>query len=246
MSQFVLPPPSQEEPGDTLPFVDADPANASEFEPPYTDVYAATGRAPVPPFWRMVKWPLRKMLKSAYLLGGAAARHRITTLVTVALLLVFGGGGVAVYQATHPVVGPGVGQTAQGVISGASDTPFTIESASQPPLAPAVIHWLHAYKAGDAHELWNNLDPQFRGTLAQNGTTESDVQSQLAQYKATGVSFEQFIYTGGYVAPDGSSNYTVQVVIAMGGQRALRTWYFFVDSNDQIALFHDLTPQMQQ
>jgi hypothetical protein len=242
MSQILLPPPAQPQPE---PSADAPAATA----------VALPRRAyePEPPkkpsaFWRTVKWPLRQLLKAIYLVGVAINRHRAVAVIALLIVLLLGGGTYEVYHVTHPETTTGARQTASGPLSGGGNTPFTISSTAQPPLAPAVIDFLHAWKVYDANELETTLSPQAQVDSAvlhiQTGATASAWQSIFDQLKANKYVFQQFIYSGGYLSPAGTANFTVQVIVGQqGGQGiAILTWYFLVGPDGQIMTWHDLTP----
>jgi hypothetical protein len=237
MSQILLPPPSPQpgqEPGVTGagPAWPAPPSAVQEPPRPHYE--------PEPPkrpsaFWRAVKWPLRKVFKLLYRMGSAAKRHKWVALATLVVLLALGGVTYGVYQYTHPAVTPGAttgGSSGQASASSGANTPFTIVQQEAPPLPPSIINWLHGQKVFDAKEMWNSLSPQAQVSLQQQGVTEQSLQSQISQEKAAGVTFEQYIYTGGFAPGGVAANYTVQMIVDQNGQRALRTWYFVVNPTD--------------
>jgi|GEM_PF-1439396 hypothetical protein len=243
MSQILLPPPAQPEP---KPLAPEESTSAVVVAEPRRPRYEPEPVKRPSRFWRAVKWPIRKLLKAIYLAGRAIRRHRIIALVVLAILLL-GGGGYFAYHVTQrsgPVAIFGNPGTASQ--NGTSNTPFTIIiSSSLPPLSPGVIDWLHAHKTYNGQELWDALSPALQASLKQQGITESTVQGQLNRQRQQGIAYDQFIYTGGYLAPNGTANYTVQVVISVNGQQSELTWYFVVDPNNQILAFQDLTLQGQ-
>lgn len=249
MSQILLPPPSQPSPDpaatpapEALPALPAPaPAPRSRYEP--------EPPKPPSPIWRAVKWPLRQFFKLLYLLVSAARRHRIATVLTIVLLAVLGGVAYGAYQYTHPTgaLGPtSSGQPAQGSGANGSSAPFTIIS-QQPPLLPAsIIHWLHGHKVFDAREMWSSLSSQAQGSLQQQGVTMQTLQSQLDREKSAGLSYDQYIYTGGFAPPGNNANFTVQVIVSQNGQSIVRTWYFIVDPNGQIVVPLDINTLLGQ
>lgn len=195
--------------------------------------------------WRAIKWPIKTLLKALYLTGSAARQHRAAALVLVLVVALLAGGGYAVYQYTHsalPDASNAIGGSAGGQVD---NTPFTIVTGSQPPLASGVITWLHAYKAFDGYELWSSLSPALQKQLTANGLTAQQLNSTLQQEKGAGIAYPEFIYTGGFLSPDDTSSFTVEAVESLGSAKAVRTWYFVTDSNDKIIVFQDLTPGAQ-
>jgi hypothetical protein len=243
MSQILLPPPAQPDPEPLAP-----EESAVAVAVPQRPRYEPEPPRRPSPFWRAVKWPIRKFFKALYLIGRSIRRHRIIALIALVILLAVGAvGGYFVYQTNQRSTSTAVFSTgAPGNAGSSVQAPFTIiVSSSLPPLSSGVVDWLHAHKTYNAQELWSALSPQLQAALKQQGVTEATVQSQFKQQQSQGISYEQFIYTGGYLAPDGTANYTVQVVISNGRQSQELTWYFEVDANNQILVFQDLTLQGQ-
>ena len=239
MSSIVLPP--AQPPSEP-------PASEQAENAPSTALVVAPERPqykPEPPpkpsrFWRVVKWPLRKLFLVLYVIGSATKRHKRVALAVLAVLVLVGGGTYGVYRATHPAT---VKTTAGHPGSSGStqpETPFTVTSAPTPPLPNAVIAALHAHKTFDIHEFWNSLSPQFQAYLAANQLDENAYQQIFAQEKSAGVVYDQFIYVGGYLAVDGVGTYTVEPVFHMGQQEGIDIWYFTVDPNGQISYFQRL------
>jgi len=240
MSSILLPPPQP-------PSEPPAPGQASSAPP--TALVVAPERpqyVPEPPprpsrFWRVVKWPLRKLFLALYVIGSAIKRHRLAALVVLALLVLVASGTYGLYLVTHPQAA----KTTAGQPGGAAGstqprTPFTIASAPTPPLPNAVIAALHAHKSYNAKEFWDGLSPQFQAYLQANQLDESAYQQIYDQEKATGVVYDQFIYVGGYLAIDGVGNYTVEAVAHVGQQEGIDIWYFTVDPNGQISYFQRL------
>ena len=241
MSQTTLPPSPQPEPQPP-----AQPPMQSQ-QPPtyYYPTYAAPavvvaeptppGYQPDPPkkqplIWRIVKWPIRQVFKAIYLIGRAAANHKVISAILLVLILGLAAAGVVVYRNLNPT--PKASTSGQaGATGNVPDTPFTIEDSSAPPLSAGVIHWLHAYKTYDGQEQWDSLSPQFQQALTGQGLTASGMQSTMDQIHAQGITFEEFIYSGGYIQPNGLATYTIQAVIRSGNQEGILTWYFDVDSS---------------
>ncbi len=199
-----------------------------------------------PRLWRVVKWPLRQIIKGIYLPLAAARRHKRATLLALVVLAVAFAGAFGVYRVTHPDSAP---SRAAGSTSSAStglpaqpETPFTITSAAQPALPTSVIHALHGYKANDAHEFFGAMSPQYQNFLKSAGRDEAHIQAAFDQRKQSGVTFQQFIYTGGFVASDGSDAYfTFTVVLDQGGQMIEVPLYFAVDQTGLISNYSVLT-----
>lgn len=243
MSQILLPPPSPQPGSDQA----VTPALATPPAPLAPTPAPGPRYEPEPPkrpsaFWRVLKWPLRKFFKLVYYVGSVARRHRLATVLTLAFLVALGGTGYGLYYYTHPTrafVPFSSGQTAQTPASG-SNAPFTIISQQPPTLPTSVIHWLHGHKVFDAHEMWNSLSPQAQANLEQQNITEQALQTQLDQEKAAGLTYDEYIYTGGFAPPGGDANFTVQVIVIQNGQSTVRTWYFVVDPNGQIIVPLDI------
>lgn len=250
MSQILLPPPEQS--GERGPQGDT---NDESHGTAHASVAVATspatagrtrGRdaAPRQPKWaRAIKWPLHQLLKGIYLSATTIKAHRITSLVVFALVAGLLGSGAVVYSATHPAPTSHAGTPAS--TAHMPETPFTYSIAQPAPIPSSVINWLHGHKTFNAQELWSVLDTQAHQSFTQQGLDEKGLANRLAQEKASGLQFQQFIQTGGYVLPDGSANYSVQVVEVQGNQQAVLSWYFVVDQSGLIAGAYDLTPQAQ-
>jgi hypothetical protein len=195
--------------------------------------------------WKVVKWPIKTLLKVIYVTGSAAKRHRAVAIVLLLIVALFAAGAYGLYQATHPAT-PATAGTGSGSTSQSDATPFTIISGSQPPLSPGVITFLHAYKTFDGHQLWSSLSPGLQQTIESNGVSADQLNSDLQQEKQAGLAYTEFIYTGGFLSPDGTSHFTVEVVESLGNARAVRTWFFMTDTNDKVIDFQDLSPQAGQ
>jgi hypothetical protein len=241
MSSILLPPSEPQPPSEP-------PASEQQTSALSTALVVAPERpqyVPEPPpqpsrFWRMVKWPLRKLFLALYVIGSAIKRHRRAALVVLALLVLVGGGTYGLYRATHPQPASTARQTGGASGSTQPQTPFTITSAPTPPLPNAVIAALHAHKTYNAKEFWDGLSPDFQAYLQANQLGESAYQQIYDQEKAAGVVYDQFIYVGGYLAIDGVGNYTVEAVAHVGQQEGIDIWYFTVDPNGQISYFSRL------
>ncbi len=248
MSQTILPPSPEPQPPTQFP------AQPPTYYYPANDTSAVIvsqpplqGFQPDPPkkqplIWRIIKWPIRQIFKSIYVIVHGARSHKVITAILLILILGLVGAGVVGYRYLNPPsTASTTGQTAGSPTI--PDTPFTIVDSSAPPLSTGVIHWLHAYKTYDGQEQWDSLAPSYQQAFSGQGLDAAGMQSTMDQIHSQGITFEQFIYTGGYIAPTGLATYTVQVIINNGTQRSILTWYFYVDaSNDLILQVINLTP----
>jgi hypothetical protein len=245
MSQTILPPQPEQQP----------PAPPPGYYYPAYNAPVVVEPAPTPPgyqpdppkkqalIWRIIKWPIRQVLKAIYLIGRAASSHKVVSAILLVIILALVGAGVFVYRTLNPDTTASTGGQAAASGQAAPDTPFTIVNTSAPPLSNGVIHWLHAYKTYNGQEQWDSLSPSLQQSISGRGATARGLQTDMDQLHAQGVTFEQFIYTGGYFGPNGLATYTIQVVLRQGNQRGIQTWYFYVDeSNDLIVSFLNLTP----
>jgi len=249
MSQVILPPteptepqPEAPAPSTTTALIPQPPAPEPE-RPKYVYEYVPP---PQPRAWRAVKWPLRQFFKGLILTGSAAKHHKNVTLVILALLIAGAGATYGVYRATHPplpVPASASGGTSASGAGGSAlpETPFTVVNSAAPPLSPAVIQWLHAWKTHDGKEAWDALSPTTQQGFEAQGVDESAVQQRLDQDRVQGIEYDQFIYSGGYFYPDGSSNYTVEAIQRMPtGGHTILTWIFVVDPSGGIVVASSL------
>ncbi|HEX6123359.1 MAG TPA: hypothetical protein VFY89_09370 [Ktedonobacterales bacterium] len=191
---------------------------------------------------RAVKWPIRKLFKGLYLTGRAVKRHRLTAAILALIVLGLVGSGVIVYRATHPAA-RAVATHPSGVSGPYSgQTPFTVINAAAPPLPPSLITWMHGHKYFDAHEVWGTYSEAEQRKLTSSGTTESTLLQNFSTLQREGFAYTEFIYSGGYRAPDGSSHYTIEVVFSQGERASMSTLYFLVGADGKIALYMNLTP----
>lgn len=240
MSSILLPPSAPQPPSEpqTSAQTDSAPSTVLVIAPERPQSQYVPEPPPKPSrFWRVVKWPLRKLFLVLYVIGSAIKRHRRIALAALAVLVLVGGGTYGLYRVTHPRA---AGQPGGSIASTQPETPFTVTSAPVPPLPNAVIASLHAHKTFNAKEFWNSLDSQFQAYLTVNQLDESAYQQIYDQEKAAGVVYDQFIYVGGYLAADGVGNYTVEPVYHIGQQEGIDIWYFTVDPNGQISYFSRL------
>lgn len=210
---------------------------------PGSDILSAD-RPPSQPWWaRAIKWPIHQLLKGIYLGAVAAKQNRVTALIIVLLLAGLLGSGAIVYGATHPTT-PATTQSGrtpttspapgtQGNTSGAPLVPYL--TAQPSPLPSCVEHWMHGHQTFNGHELWTCMDAQAQQAYTQQGLDENGLSQRMAQYKSAGVVYQQFIYTGGFVLPDGSGNYEVEVIMAQGGASQVLRWVFQTDTQGLIA-----------
>jgi hypothetical protein len=250
MSQTILPPSPQPDPQSPAQL----PAQPPTYYYPANDTSAVIvsepptqGFQPDPPkkqplIWRIIKWPIRQIFKLIYVILRGARAHKVIAAILLILILGLVGAGVVGYRYLNP---PSTASTAgqAGASANVPDTPFTIVDSSAPPLSTGVIHWLHAYKTYNGQEQWDSLSPSYQQAISSQGQNAAGMQSAMDQIHAQGITFLQFIYSGGYVAPTGLATYTVQVIVQEAGQRAILTWYFYVDaSTDLILQVVNLTP----
>lgn len=232
MSQILLPPSSQEPqpPAVAAPEYTAPP-------PPYTpEPLKRPSR-----FWRAIKWPIRQALKGIYLLGAAVNRHRIISLIVLAAIAAMVAGGVLTYRALNPESGQASGNTAGSGNVTIPDTPFTVVTGTQVAPSNGVLLWLHGTKTYNAQELWNGMSKQYQNTYQASGSSQADLQKTLDGWRSEGLKFDQYIVAGSYQFPDGSTTYTVEVVVHENAQQGIFTWYFKTNSSGQILSFRDLT-----
>src|SRR5215813_8745008 len=249
MSQTILPPspqPEQQPPAqppapppayyyptyDAPAVVTADPTPGYQPDPPKKQ----------PLIWRIIKWPIRQVFKGIYLTGRAARNHKVVSAILLILILALAGAGVVGYRYLNP---PSTASTGNQAAASAKvpDTPFTIVNTSAPPLPNSVIHYLHSYKAYDGQEQWDSLSPSFQQALTGQGVTEQSLQAALDQLHAQGLTFEQFIYSGGYIQQNGLATFSVEVVYRRGNQGGIENLYFYVDFGSGLILaVRDLTP----
>jgi hypothetical protein len=226
MSQIV-PPPMPDHSSSPPDYSPAEPATALavlDASPP-AYIYEAEQPRRTSRFWRVVKWPMRKLLKSLYLLGRTASRHKAIALVTLLLLVAIAAGGVIAYRTANP------------------EPSIPIANASRPAIPASVHHWLHGFISFNAREMWDSLSPQMKSTLEQANSGETALQGVLNQDKAGHVTVE-YRYVGGYQTSQGNSYYVVQVNLRGDQGVAALTWYFVVDdTSGQISLWRDISPQ---
>lgn len=234
MSQILLPPSSQEP---QPPEVAASQPDASP-PPSYTpEPLKQPSR-----FWRVVKWPIRQVLKGIYLLGSVVNRHRTMRWIALLVIVATAVGGVLTYRALNTGQGKLSGNTPS--TSGSAtipDTPFTIANGAQIPPSNGVLLWLHGTKTYNAGEIWNSMSQQYQDAIQQAGNTQSGLQETLNGWRDQGLKFDEFIIAGSFAFPDGSIAYTVEAVIHEDQQRGILTWYFKTDPSGQVFSFRDLT-----
>jgi len=240
MSEVLLPPP----PPPSSPPAPPNLAPVAVLTPTPAPVapYDPAPRPKQSPFWRTVKWPLRKLFKGLYLLGRLARQHRLVT-TGIVVLLVLAIGVYGVYRATHSE-----SPATQGAVSRSQVPDSNILMAPRPPLPLVIAHALHGFETHNAHEFFTNLSPSFQAYLASQGVGEAQLQSEFDQDRQQGLTFLQFLYTGGHLNSDGSSYYTIQVIVQQGNQLASGLFYFTVDPTGLISYYTPLsqTPPTQQ
>jgi hypothetical protein len=232
MSQILLPPSSQEpQPSDAAP---------EETTPTSPPVYTFQPLRRPSRFWRIVKWPLRQVLKGIYLAGSAINRHRIISLILLVVLGALVTGGVLTYRAFNPEpkqVASGNG----GGVAAIPETPFTVVDGAHQPLSNGVLLWLHGAKTYNADELWNGMSTEYQNFFVSNGSSQISLQQTLDTWRFQGLKFDEFIVAGSFRFPDGTATYTVEVVAHEKDQQGIFTWYFRTDPSGQIISFRDIT-----
>jgi hypothetical protein len=221
-------------------------APAAPAAPPQPAQYVPEPLHQPSPFWRAVKWPLRQVFKALILTGRAPKAHKVVAVLILLLVAVIGAGTIGFYRLTHPADTINVranGGSAGG--SSQSNAPFTVQ-LGQPPLElpDAVTNALLAFRTYDAERLWNSFDPAFQQYETSTGLTQNVWQQQFDQWKAQGVTFDQFRETGGY-ATTGGGYYTFTILAHQGQQGGIISLYFAVDPNGAISNFEFLHLQPQ-
>lgn len=236
MSQILLPPPNAGTEESTPPA-----SNALVTSPPAPPAYLYE---PEPPkrqsrFWRMIKWPLRQIIKGIYLTGVFAKRHRVVAVIVLAAVLVLAASGFVAYRVVQ--------QQEIAQEQNSLTTSINLVSSPQAGALPlSVLHVLHARKTYNAQEEWDNLSPSLRAQYQQQGGSVSSLQQSFDQARANGLTLDRFVYSGGFTNPStGVSHYTIEVYAHEGSAQGLLTWFFLVDANGYISSINDLTPSQQ-
>jgi hypothetical protein len=220
-------PPQRPQAAPPVPYAPQAVAVAEPPPAPLPDLYAPSPPKPQSRYWKAVKWPVRQAIKGIYLLFSAAGRHKVATTVIVAILLLFTLGGVTIYRALH---------------HDTIDAHITTQ-ANLPPLPASVKQWIEGYRTFNGQEAWNALSPQGQQLRMQQGGSKETMQASLDRLKATGVEFQEFVYTGGYVTPDGSGQFMVTAKGVEKGAPGVITWFFLTDPTGKIAIALDTTPR---
>lgn len=194
---------------------------------PSPDLYSPPPPPPQSRFWRAVKWPIRQAIKGIYLFFSVAGRHKLATVIVLGTLLLLTGGGVVLYRALHPDT---------------IDAHITTQ-ANLPPLPASVKHWIEGYHTYNGQEVWDSLSAARQQQEAQQGVSASALQTQLAQAKAQNVSFESFVYAGGFVGSDGVGHYMIEMKMTAASQQQVANLYFVTDPDGKILAVEDATPQ---
>jgi hypothetical protein len=194
---------------------------------PRPDLYAPPPPPPQSRFWRAVKWPIRQAIKGIYLLFSAAGRHKVVTAIILGTVLLLSGAGVVLYRALHPDT---------------IDAHITTQ-ANLPPLPSSVKHWIEGYHTYNGQEVWDSLSATRQQQEAQQGVSASALQTQLSQAKAENVSFESFLYAGGFVGADGVGHYMIEMKLTSSGQEQVANLYFITEPGGKILAVVDATPQ---
>lgn len=220
-------PPQRPQTAPPVPYNPQAVAVAEPPSPPHPDLYAPPPPKPQSRFWKAVKWPIRQAIKGIYLLFSAAGRHKVVTAIILGTLLLFTTGGVVLYRALHPDT---------------VDAHITTQ-ANLPPLPAGVKQWIDGFRTYNGQEAWDAMSLAGQQQAIQQGNSAEALQSQLDQLKSQGVEFQEFVYTGGYVAPDGSGQYMVTAKGTQNGQSGVLTWFFLTDPTGKIEIAVNTTPQ---
>lgn len=233
MSQILLPPPNADIETANVPA----PVTSAATPPAY--LYE-----PEPPkrqsrFWRMIKWPLRRLIKGIYLTGVFAKRYRLVTGIVLAVLLVLAVSGFVAYRVVQ--------QQEIALEQTSLAASLNVSSSSTSGSLPlSVLHFLHARKTFSAQEEWDSLSSSLHAQIQQQGGSVSSIQQSFDQARASGLQLDRFVYSGGYTNPTtGVSHYTVEVYAHEGNAQGLLTWFFIVDAKGYISSINDLTPSQQ-
>ncbi len=233
MSQILLPPPNTERENAT-PAAPITSVATSSDSPAY--LYE-----PEPPkrqarFWRMIKWPLRQLIKGIYLTGVFAKRYRLIAGIVLAVLLALAASGFVGYRVLQQ----------QELAREQSSLTASLNFASAPTsssLPMSVLHFLHARKTYNGQEEWDSLSASLHAQVEQQGGNVSSLQQVLDQARSSGLKFDRFVDSGGFTDPDtGISHYTIEVYAEQGTAHAVLTWFFVVGTDGYISGFQNLTP----
>ena len=220
-------PPQRPQTAPPVPYTPLAVAVAEPPSPSHPDLYAPPPPKPQSRFWRAVKWPIRQAIKGIYLLFSAAGRHKVVTAIILGTLLLFTTGGVVLYRALHPDT---------------VDAHITTQ-ANLPPLPAGVKQWIDGFRTYNGQEAWDAYSLAGKQQATQQGNSADGLQSSLDQAKSEGVEFQEFQYTGGYVAPDGSGQFMITVKAFQNGQQGLLTWFFLTDATGKVEVVLNTTPQ---
>jgi hypothetical protein len=220
-------PPQRPQTAPPVPYTPQAVAVAEPPSEPKPDLYAPPPPKPQSRFWRAVKWPIRQAIKGIYLLFSAAGRHKVVTAIILGTLLLFTTGGVVLYRALHPDT---------------VDAHITTQ-ANLPPLPEGVKQWIDGFRTYNGQEAWDAYSLAGKQQATQQGNSADGLQSSLDQAKSEGVEFQEFQYTGGYVAPDGSGQFMITVKAFQNGQQGLLTWFFLTDATGKVEVVLNTTPQ---
>lgn len=236
MSQILLPPPNTGA-EESTPSV----SNELVTLPPAPPAYLYE---PEPPkrqsrFWRMIKWPLRQIIKGIYLAGVFAKRHRVVAVIVLVAALALAASGFVAYRVVQ--------QREITQQQNSLTTSINLVSSPQTSSLPlSVLHFLHARKTFNAQEEWDSLSSTLHSQIQQQGGSVSSIQQSFDQARANGLTLDRFVYSGGYTNPStGVSHYTIEVSAHEGSTQGLLTWFIIVDANGFISSLNDLTPSQQ-
>lgn len=236
MSQILLPAPNA-----GVEEVPSPASNALVTAPQASPAYLYE---PEPPkrqsrFWRMIKWPLRQIIKGIYLTGVFAKRHRVVAVIALAVVLVLAASGFAAYQVVRQ-------QEAAQEQSSLATSINLVSSPQAGNLPLSVLHFLHARKTYNAQEEWDSLSSSLHAQIQQQGGSVSAIQQNFNQARANGLKLDKFVSSGGYTNPStGISHYTIEVYAEEGSAQGLLTWFFIVGADGYISSINDLTPSQQ-
>jgi hypothetical protein len=170
-------------------------------------------------FSRVVRFPLKLVLRAIVGFFVALRRHPRISGGVVALLVVAGG---ALYYFT-PAVEPVASVTTSSTSAGLSSVQGLVPSPQTP------VEFFKAQQAGDANTMWGLLSDTFK-----QGQTIQQLQTELAQVKPKMGVIKHISYVGGAKEDDGTGVYLYLLTLDQGGQTDQMTYLFTLDAQGKI------------